>query len=207
MSLDTFDNLKREIINWSHRSDIDLKVETFIQMAEQDMFANSDEVLRVRGQETRSTATLDGKYLALPDDFQSMRELSLFANGGDFNLEMKAPTQIKTKPTTGLPNSFTVTSQIEFDRVPDSAYTATIQYYAIPTPLSTANQTNIILTKFPNIYLFGALAAAFMWAGDQEQFNSAYRSFISAIKGANKKDKQGRYGSSPSMSLVGQGIA
>jgi hypothetical protein len=207
VSLDTFDNLKKEIIDWSHRSDIDLKVDTFIKMAEQDMFANPDEILRVRGQETRSTATVDGQFLALPDDFQSMRGLSIAAAGGDVNLVMKAPSQITTKPTTGLPNSFTVTSQIEFDRVPDSGYVATIQYYAIPTPLSSSNQTNDILTKFPNIYLFGALSAVFLWAGDQEQYATAYRSYISAIKGANKKDKQGRYGPSPSMTIVDRSIA
>ena len=207
MSLDTFDNLKKEIINWSHRSDIDLKVETFIKMAEQDMFANPDEVLRVRGQETRSTATTDGKYLALPDDFQSMRGLSLETTNGSINLEMKAPSQISIKSTTGMPNSFTVTSQIEFDRVPDTDYSIEMQYFAIPAPLSSSTQENAILTKFPNIYLFGALSAAYMWAGDTENQAKSYSAFIGAIKGANKKDKQGRYGSTPSLSLVGQGIA
>jgi hypothetical protein len=82
-----------------------------------------------------------------------------------------------------------------------------MQYFAIPTPLSSANQTNNILSKFPNIYLFGALSAAYMWVGDTENQAKSYSAFIGAIKGANKKDKQGRYGSTPSLSLIGQGIA
>ena len=45
MSLDTYTNLKQEIIDWSHPGDIDLKVDRFIKMAEQDMFANPDEVI------------------------------------------------------------------------------------------------------------------------------------------------------------------
>ena len=65
MSLDTFDNLKLEIIDFSHRDDIDQKVETFIELAEQEMFANPDEILRVRGQETRLETTTSGQSLAM----------------------------------------------------------------------------------------------------------------------------------------------
>ena len=36
MSLDTYANLKLEIIDWSHRDDLDLKIDTFIEMAEQE---------------------------------------------------------------------------------------------------------------------------------------------------------------------------
>ena len=207
MSLDTYTNLKAEIIDWSHRGDIDLKVDTFIKMAEQDMFANPDEVLKVRGQEVRSTATTDGQYLALPDDFQSMRSLLLVTGAGNVELIQKAPMQIRTNPTPGQPCFFTVTSQVEFDRVPDSNYGLIIQYYAIPTALSASNATNEILTNFPNVYLFGALAAVNSWANDTEEATIKYQSFIRAIKGANKKDKQGRYGPAPAITLVGQGIA
>ena len=207
MALDTYTKLKQQIIDWSHRGDLDLKVDLFIQMAEQDMFANDDAVLKVRGEETRSTATTDGKYLALPDDFQSMRSLLITTAGGDIELIQKAPAQMFDEPTTGLPCFFSVTSQIEFDRVPDSNYEMMMQYYAEPTPLSSDNATNSILTNFPNIYLFGSLAAAATWAEDFEVAASHYATFIRAIKGANKKDKQGRYGPAPALTLVGQGIA
>ena len=207
MSLANYTELKQEIIDWSHRGDIDLKVETFIKMAEQEMYANPDEVLRVRGQETRSTATTDGQYLALPDDFQSIRSLLLTTSGGNVELIMKAPAQLITEPTTGQPCFFTVTSQIEFDRIPDSNYGVIIQYYAVPAALSDTNATNAILTNFPNIYLFGALSAANTYADNNEEAAINYSSFIRSIKGANKKDKQGRYGPAPAMTLVGQGIA
>lgn len=207
MSLATYTALKQEIIDWSHRGDIDLKVDLFIKMAEEEMYANPDEVLRVRGQETRSTATTNGQYLALPDDFQSIRSLLITTSGGNIEVLPKAPAQLVTEPTVGLPCFFTVTSQIEFDRIPDSDYGVIIQYYAVPAPLSDTNATNTILTNFPNIYLFGALSAANTYANDNEEAAINYSSFIRSIKGANKKDKQGRYGPAPAMTLVGQGIA
>jgi len=203
MSLDTYDNLKLEIIDFSHREDLALKLDTFIDMAEQDMFANPDEVLRVRGQETRLETVTSGQFLALPADFQSMRSVQLVTGGGDLELCYRAPAQMKQEPGTGRPQYFTVTSQIEFERVPDTNYDIVLQYYAIPTPLSSANQTNAILTEFPNIYLFGALAAVFTYANDAALSSQYYASFIRAIKGANKKDKQGRYGPAPAMTPSG----
>ena len=203
MSLDTYDNLKLEIIDFSHRSDLDLKIDTFIDMAEQDMFANPDEILRVRGQETRLVDTTAGQFLALPADFQSMRSVQLVTGNGDVELCYRAPAQMQQQPGTGQPNYFTVTSQIEFERVPDSDYDVVIQYFAIPAPLATANQTNVILTQFPNIYLFGALAALFSYANEEALSAQNYQSFIRAIKGANKKDKQGRYGPAPAMTPAG----
>lgn len=203
MALDTFDNLKIEIIDWAHRNDLDLKIPVFIQMAEQAMFANDTEVLKVRGSETRSEASATTKYLALPDDFNSMRSVRIITDAGHNELLFKAPEQLDRRSGTGKPTQFTVTSQIEFDITPDQAYTVEIQYHAQPTPLSTANQSNEVLAKFPNIYLFGALSALFIHANDEIEAAKYSQLFTSAIKGANKNQKQGRYGPAPSMTLEG----
>lgn len=203
MSLSTFDNLKLEIIDWSKRGDIDLKVDTFIQMAETEMYANPVEVLRVRGQETRSTATTDGQYLALPDDFQSLRGIRFVIAGEDNELVFRSPEQMQRQPSTGRPEFFTVTSQIEFNRVPDDNYTVEIHYFAKPTPLSSSNATNEVLAANPNIYLFGALWAVFKYAIDEPQSQLYYSQFINAVKGTNRLDKKGRYGPAPVMTAPG----
>lgn len=203
MSLDTYDNLKLEIIDWSKRRDIALKLDTFIQMAEVEMFANTVEVLRVRGQDTRSTATTDGQYLALPDDYQSLRGIRLVIDGQENNLVYRAPEQMQRQPATGRPNEFTVTSQIEFNRVPDANYDIEIHYFAKPAPLSSANASNEVLVANPNIYLFGALWAVFNYAVDEVQSQKYYTQFINAVKGANRLDKKGRYGPAPVMTAPG----
>ena len=203
MSLDTFDNLKLEIIDFSHRDDIDLKVDTFIALAEQEMFANPDEILRVRGQETRLETVTAGQFLALPADFQSMRSVKLVTGNGDVELCFRAPAQIKLQPGTGRPQFFTVTDRIEFERVPDTNYDIVLQYFAIPAPLTTANQTNAILDNYPSVYLYGALKQVFLFANLDADAVKNHGIFIAAIKGANKKDKQGRYGPAPAMTVPG----
>ena len=203
MSLDTFDNLKLEIVDFSHRGDIDLKVDTFIELAEQEMFANPDEILRVRGQETRLETTTSGQFLTLPADYQSMRSIKLVTGGGDVEVIYRAPAQLKLIPGTGQPTFFTVTDRIEFNRPPDTDYDIVLQYFAIPAPLTADNQTNAILDTFPSVYLFGALKQVFLFAVDTEEAAKYHDLFISAIRGANKKDKQGRYGPAPAMTPAG----
>jgi hypothetical protein len=202
MAISTFDELKQALLDFSHRDDVDLLLPQFISMAEQEMYANSDEILRVRSGELRSTSTTATlQYLALPDDFQSMRALLLEVSGGQLPVTQKAPTQMQRLQGTGQPTAFAITSQIEFNRVPDSEYPIEMQYFATAAPLSDTVTTNTVLGSFPNVYLFGGLWALFEYAMDEEQAQKYYARFIRAIKGANKKDKQGRYGPAPAMSL------
>ena len=58
MAIDTFDKLKQQIIDYSHRGDLDLKIPTFIELTEVAMLANPEEILKVRGQEVRSRAAM-----------------------------------------------------------------------------------------------------------------------------------------------------
>jgi hypothetical protein len=204
MALDTYDNLKLEIIDWSHRSDIDLKVDTFIDLAEVEMFSNAIKTLEVRSAETRATASTGTttRYLALPDGFLEMRRLRLDLDTGFCDLRYRTPEQLVSIDGPSIPKFFTVTSQIEFDTVPDEDYTVEMQYLAEFTPLSSSNQTNAVLTLDPNIYLFGALKELFSWAGDTENEVKYEAKFINAIRGANKKFKAGKYGNSPVMKIA-----
>ena len=200
--LDNFDNLVKEIIDWSARSDLNNKVPDFITLAENAMYANEVEVLTVRSMETISTALTTGQYLTLPTDFESARSVRLVTGDNGGELKYQAPEQMFKQVAQGRPNFFTIVGdQLQFDRTPDSEYTIEFQYYRKAASLSTAVQTNEILTSHPSIYLFGALTALFARTQDTEQHMKYNGMFISAIKGANKADKKGRYGPAPSMSL------
>jgi hypothetical protein len=77
--LDTYANLKIEIINWSGRDDMDQDIDTFIDLAESEMYANTIEPLKIRDEEVLIpfvTSTTD-RFVALPTGFQSARKVSL----------------------------------------------------------------------------------------------------------------------------------
>jgi len=155
--------------------------------------------------ETRSTATLSTseRFLALPTGFITMRRLKLNLAQGDCDIKYVAPDQMIIHSGSGIPRFFTVSSQLEFDRVPDSAYTADMQFSAIPTALSSTNTTNIVLTNHPSAYLYGALWALFGWANDDAQEAKYLSKFLGIIAGINKRYKQGRYGPAPAMRTEG----
>ena len=206
MSLDSYENLKVEIIDWSHRDDVDPKIDTFIDLAETEMYSNTVEPLKIRGGETRaafSTNTTD-RFAALPAGYQSSRKLRIqIVNGESIELRYRTPSQLNISSTTGLPQFFTVTDQIEFNRVSDQVYTGEIQYYQEFTPLSDTVSTNFVLTGEPNIYLFGTLWALFEWAEQPQTADKYYRRFINAIVGANNNANDGRYGPAPVMRIEG----
>jgi len=203
MSLDTYENLQLEIIDWSHRSDVDTRIETFITLTESEMFNNPIEILKIRGLEKRVTLVTSGKYLDLPEDYQALRGLRFLIDGEDGQIRYSSPEQMIRQPSTGRPTTFTITSQIEFNREPDQDYSIELQYYALPAILSDENQTNEVLVANPNIYLFGALSALYRWADQPQESQSYYAQFISAIKGSNKLYKKGRYGPTPAISVQG----
>ena len=202
--LDTYDNLIKEVIDWSHRDDLGIKIPTFIQLSENAMYSNEMEVLTVRSMETITTQLTTGQYVSLPTDFESARSVRLVTNDSGGELRFQAPEQMRKIVTTGKPVFFTIVGdQIQFDRVPDSQYTLEVQYYRKAASLSAAVQTNEILTSHPSIYLYGTLAQIYFYSQDQEQALKYTQLFISAIKGANKADKKGRYGPAPTMSIDG----
>ncbi len=204
MALSDYDELQKEIISWSHRDDLGVKVPDFITLAENLMYSNDQEVLTVRSMETISTALTAGQYLALPPDFESARSVRLITSDNGGYLKFQAPEQMRKQVSTGRPNFFTVVgNELQFDRTPDSEYTIEIQYFRKATPLSDENLTNEILTSHPSIYLYGSLAQVFFYSHDEQQAAKYTQLFISAIKGANKADKKGRYGPAPSMSIEG----
>jgi hypothetical protein len=200
--LDSYDNLVKEIIDWSHREDLGVKIPDFIRLAENAMYSNEVEPLKIRSMETISTAATAGQYVALPNDFESPRSVRLVTGDNGGQLVFQAPEQMFKQIASGRPNFFTIIGdEVQLDRTPDSAYTLEIQYFRKEPQLSNLVQTNAILTNHPSIYLYGALAQVCFYSQDDEQAQKYTQLFISAIKGANKADKKGRYGPAPSMSL------
>ena len=205
MALATYDDLVDSIIKWSHRKDILELIPDFISLAEYEMFNNAEAQLQIRETEFISTAAANARYLALPPNFEKARSVVLETGNGFCDVKFQAPSQLLRQVTTGQPRFFTVVgTEVEFDRVPDSSYTIQIQYYKKPDPITEANQTNSVITGYPNIYLYGVLHQVFLWSEDMQEAIKYAGKFQDAIKGANKADKKARFGPAPSMSVDGR---
>jgi hypothetical protein len=202
MALDNYANLKESIVDWSHRNDVEPRIDDFIAMAEQEMYNNRIEPLDVRDIETKTSldTTASSRFLLLPTGFTQMRRVLIddkSTNADHFELKYHTPETLNRFTRAGTPSAFTITDQMEFDCIPDQIYNVELQYLAKTLPLTATNPTNPVLTNYPNIYLFGALWALYEWAKDQQSSAAAYNNFIQAIEGANLGNQQGSYGPAP----------
>jgi len=203
MPLDNFSNLKASIKRRSKRNDIsEDDLADYINQCESEFYNNPSAPLRVRAMEARATASAStsSRFLELPDLFLQMRRLKLndpYGGGGDTDISYYSPEQMPLSGLVTIPRFFTVTTQLEFDSVPDQAYTVEMQYVNKLAGLSDSNTTNTILSDYPNIYLFGSLWALFQDFMEQDVAEYYYSKFIQAIQGANATDQAGRYGPAP----------
>lgn len=197
MAIDSYANLKQAIENFSHRTDISNVIDNFIELAENEI----DKRLMLRNNELRATATMSttDRFLALPDRFLKMRRLTLINGSLNYEIEYRGSESMPIQDSAGRPKYFTVTSQLEFDRVADSAYTLEMSYFSRLVPLTSSNTSNDVLTDYPDLYLWGCLTQLALWEKDLEQFQVYQSKFDNAMSEANKQERKGRYGTAPRM--------
>lgn len=211
MALATYNDLKNMLTNFSHRTDITDVVDDFITLAEDRI----DTELKLRSNELRatSTATVDTRFLALPTRFYKMRSV-VINRQTDVNDETegdvtaclyKTPQALSesVRTITGRPQYFTVTSQLEFERPFDYAYTIEMNYFSKLQGLSASNTTNDVLTDYPTLYYYGCMIFLSLWEDDTQKTAKFEQLFDQAIARANKQERRGRYGPVPRMHNMG----
>jgi hypothetical protein len=158
LSLDTYANLKLAVANALHRADLTSSIPDFITLCEDRL----NKRLRVRGMESRVTASVNSEYVALPTGFLSMKNFQL-------NTTPRTPLNYATpdfldfrypdNSVTGTPKVFTfVGGQIQLAPVPDTTYTAELDFYK-KLDIAT-DSTNWVLSNSPRVYYYGSLMEA-----------------------------------------------
>jgi hypothetical protein len=191
MSLDSYANLKAEIVEWLDRDDLTAHVDTFIDLAE----ARHKREIIVKEMISRSQALLSGRYLALPTRFVKMKTLRLLTNPVTVLTEVNLHEMNRERDErTGKPSFFTVHEEIEFDVTPDDSYTSEIIYYGSFLPLSDDCTTNALLERAPDAYLYGALVASAPFLASDERVQVWETLYGVARDGLLLSDRQSRYG-------------
>lgn len=200
MALDTYSNLKTTIANYLNRSDLTAYLGDFITLTE----ARLNRELRVRemvNTDTSTTTVAGTQSYSLPTGyleattviFQSDPYCTLrFISNSDFYNKYNA-SQSRGKPTY-----FTIVgSNILLGVAPNSATTLQINYYKSLTALSDSNTSNDILTNYPELYLYGALAESAPFIMQDERINTWGNLYKEALKNANETSSRGSTTSSP----------
>jgi hypothetical protein len=187
MALSTYSELKTSIADWLNRSDLTSAIAGFITLAE----AEFNRTVRVRQMITRANATIDSEYTQLPSDFLEMENLVLLLTTPT-KLEYLSDEQADDYFTryfsaAGTPRYYTIVGDT-FKVVPSPGTDTTqaqMTYYSKIAALSDTNTSNWLLTKHPDLYLYGALLQSAPYLQDDNRivvWNASYERGITSMK-------------------------
>lgn len=164
MSITNYSELKTAVANWQHRTTASFtgRVPEFITLFE--AAANATIRLRENEVEAALAAVPGSPFIDLPADYQA--PVSLKLGPARQRLVFKAPDQLPYRPAQGPSGRWTVKdTRIQTERDADQAYAYTFRYHRT-FGLSEASPANTLLTRYPNVYLYGALLEAAPYVRD-----------------------------------------
>lgn len=196
MAITTYAELKSAIADWLNRDDLDAVIPNFISLAE----AHFNRTMRHRKMVTRSDATLDTPYFAVPADWLENIRFQLNTNPVTPLLYVtpeQAAEERQKYNASGQPLFFSmVGEQFQVVPSPDTSYDAELLYYAKIPALSDSNTTNWLLTESPDVYLYGSLVQSAPYLKEDERISvwaGLYQQFVDDMMLA---DERARIGSS-----------
>ena len=199
IGLNSFDELAETIADYAHREELlDRIKQLFIPLAGvrigRDLKSSANEY----------TEILDGAALGdpmlLPANFSEIRSLTWLSTRQPFPLEARDNTAINLVPNQGG-EPFAYNIQDGAIRVrPFVSSEYELNYYGIPA-LSEAQQTDPVLARHPQIYLYGALVELQIWTQDATQRDLALSAYRGEIEVTNRNERRARFNAPASVGV------
>lgn len=193
MAITTYAELKTSISNWlMGRDDLTAVIPDFITLAE----SRINRALRVREMEATTTLTPASNVCTLPSDFIEARRV--LANSDPLSvLEPISPDyaieNYSSNPSGSVPMFYTIFGS-SLTAYPLSASTITLVYYQKVPALSDANTTTWLLTKAPELYLYGSLIEAAPYLEDDARMQTWLALFQAGVQALINADTRAVYG-------------
>ena len=181
MTISTYTTLKDAVASWLHRSDLTTQIPDFITLAESRI--NRKLALLLQETEATLTATINSRVMATPTRFASPLGLWLTTYQPRQELGYMLPTQIPVTDFKGQSFYYTVNgTNLETENPADLAYTYLLRYF-INFDIA-ATDTNLLLTSYPDIYLYGTLLESAPFLQDTTAFQIWQNRFDVAVQEA-----------------------
>jgi hypothetical protein len=176
MAISNYGELQSAVADWAERSDLTARIEDFCRIAHDTI---------VRELLLTTSLDLDSESVSLPSDcgevvtFMAMTQPAVF-------LRQASEGQM-TGYGTGVPTHYRIDSgEALLVPTPDVTYTGRLQYRLVRTFFTSDTATNTALTRYPMLYLHGALAELYRYQRDLEGVAMYQASFQAGLASANK---------------------
>tara|TARA_R110000868_G_C10972514_1_gene770303 strand:+ start:25998 stop:26633 length:636 start_codon:yes stop_codon:yes gene_type:complete len=189
MAITNYTELKAAVASWITSDALTAQIPDFIQFAEIELNAE----LRNRDMQVDETLTLTSgtSTVSLPSRFIDPISLELVISGEDNTplTYVKPHDIIKNISSAARPQHWTINgSYIEFPNPSDQTYTLSFRMLKGYDIASTT--TNTLLTKYPLLYLYGALAQGAIFAREDQRmglFAGQYSKMLLKVKKAEAR--------------------
>jgi hypothetical protein len=189
MPFSNYTELKAAVKGWLHRSDLVAQIPDFIALAETGI----NRIAQVRAMENEVPLALavSARTIPLPAGFTSPLAVWLGATHRH-ELAPATPEELPVTSAPGRPTYWAIDgTSLAFDCPSDAARTVTLRYRG-GFRLTDAAPTNALLTKYPDLYLYGTLLQAAPFIRDNDSIPLWQAMYGQAVKEINATESRAR---------------
>jgi hypothetical protein len=163
--------------------------------------------LKTKDFETSTTISTVGstETITLPTDYVMAKALILQTNPNVVLQQKDLSTLVNDSPNTGtgIPSAYAAYGPSLYLRpIPSSVQSLKLFYYASPSALSDSNTSNTLLTKYPDLLLYGALIELTAHIEDDGRIQVWKGAFDEAIKDITNDNTLNRWSGAPIRSSI-----
>jgi hypothetical protein len=192
--ISTYSELKDAIADWVHRPDLGARIPDFIALTESRLSQDISDIALLRSEAQIVTVAGQRTYDA-PSGMISI-EYARRKEPASTPMQIVPARVLAQKYAfeqyTSLPNFIAFDgAYLVLHPTPNGAYTVDYFYQNTIDPLSDTNPTNVILKRFPALYLWGACHEAAMFSRDVTLAPMAEQKYQAALINARSVDYVG----------------
>jgi hypothetical protein len=195
MAFSNYTELQAEIVALANRTgdtEFAALVPGFITQVEMALNNGTEttSALRTREMETSASISMTDGVGSLPNNY--LEFIRVVGANGDV-LEPAASTWAfrAHRDIAGTPQDFVIEG-LNIKTFPISTETITMQFYTVIPPLAS-NSTNWLLTKYPNIYLYGSLMFAELAQENDQRAATYSQVFQQSVGGLSNSDRRSKF--------------
>lgn len=187
--------LQSTIADYLNRADLSSQIQTFIQLVEADLNTR----LRAREMIVRAQAQSNAEFVQLPFDWLEAINLQLIDGVSPLRyITLDKSDQVNHAKSYTSPAFYSLMNgAIEIVPPPSDDIEIEMIYYGKIPALSDSNTTNWLLTKAPDVYLYGALTHAAPFLMDDQRTQVFGQVYLSRVESLREESEKSLHSGSP----------
>jgi len=182
MALTNYGELQTSVASWLNRTDLTGTIPDLIYLGRNRVWLDLVKLGGASILESSATGTTTGT-ISMPSDWLATRSLKVEVSG--VQTEMRPVAPAAGMSSSGTPVDYYLAGTgVVLSPVPDGTYNYTLRYFAKLAAWTADADTDVILSKFPHMYLYAALLEAQPFLMDDARmmaWNAAYNERLATV--------------------------